>query len=86
MYDVFVNTRRYRVKKETLNLIASTRFKAMADTFSSIYLDKRRNSMMKCKEDSSFRLSAGVLTEIENPTIKYEHFTDIFPTIFVNCK
>ena len=71
MYHVFVNTRRYRVKKETLNLIASTRFKAMAD--------KRNNSMMKSKEDSFFRLSAVVLTEIENPMIKYEHFTDFFP-------
>ena len=86
MYDVFVNTRRYRVKKETLNLIASTRFKAMADTFSSIYLDKRRNFMMKSKEDSFFRLPAGLLTETENPMIKYEHFTDFFRTIFVNCK
>ena len=51
----------------------------MADTFSSIYLDKRNNSMMKSKEDSFFRLSAVVLTEIENPMIKYEHFTDFFP-------
>ena len=42
--------------------------------------------MMKSKEDSFFRLPAGLLTETENPMIKYEHFTDFFRTIFVNCK